>query len=298
MQELNKDEILSKILPTKKVWYVAIVWRPNTGKSTFVNTLIGEKISITTNIPQTTRNKILAIYNDDDSQVVFFDTPWIHESQKEFNQQINNAAISSLNDADLVLYFIDSSRDGWEEEKYIKSLLSQVKKTIIKVYTKVDLPAKIQIPLWNDVYRISSTSKTWFSELIEKIKSHLKTGTVFYPEEYYTYQTPFFRIGEIVREKIFLHTKEELPHSIYVEIEEIEDTEKLFKIMAYIYTETDSQKYILIWKGGTLLSTIGKESREELEKIYGKKVFLSLRVKTHPKWRKNTELWKKITWTK
>lgn len=294
MEKLNLSDIIWGTLPTKKIGYVAIIWRPNTGKSTFVNSLIWEKISITTNVPQTTRNKILAIYNDEESQIIFFDTPWIHESQKVFNEQINNAAVASLGDADLVLYFIDTSREWWEEERYIKTILANVKKTIIKVYTKSDLPPKIQVPTNENTFSISSLSKTGFTELLTKIKTFLKTGTIHYPEEYYTFQTPFFRVAEIVREKIFLHTKEELPHSIYVAIEEIQDEKTLLKIMAYVYAETESQKYILIGKGGGLLTTIWKEAREELEKIYGKKVFLSLRVKVNPKWRKNVELSKKI----
>lgn len=127
MKELNLKDILenSQELKKKKVWYVAIIWRPNAWKSTFVNTLIWEKISIVTNVPQTTRNKILAIYNDEDSQIIFFDTPWIHKSTKSFNEEINEQAIKSLNDAQLILYFIDSSRKSWEEERYIESLIKK-----------------------------------------------------------------------------------------------------------------------------------------------------------------------------
>lgn len=296
MKELDLNEILSKTvdLKEKKVWYVAIVWRPNVWKSTFINSLIWEKVSITSNIPQTTRKRVLAIYNDDDSQIIFFDTPWIHKNEKKFNEEINKQALSSMREADLVLYFIDSSRPKWDEEVQIEWFLEFVSSPIVKVYTKLDLPSKIEIPLDRNSLKIASLEKYWFNELLETIKKHLKNGHPFYPDDYYTDQDIYFRISEIVREKVFLHTKEEVPHSTYVEIEEIDDQKDILKIQAYVYCETDSQRYILIWKSWDLITTIWKESRLELEKIFEKKVFLSLRVKTMEKWRKNEKIVKNI----
>lgn len=297
MIELNLQDILdntSDLTIEKKVWYVAIIGRPNAWKSTFVNSLIWEKISITTNIPQTTRKKVLAIYNDEDSQIIFFDTPWIHKSERKFNEQINNVAISSFKDAEVILYFIDSSRDWWEEEKYIRSIMEMVNKPIIKVYTKTDLQSKINIPDNDNIVKISSILKQWFDELLNKVKSHLKTWPIYFPEEYYTKQDIYFRISEIIREKAFLNTKEELPHSVYVWVEEIEDTDEILRIIAYIYTETDSQKYIIIWKWWSLIQTIWKEARIELEKIFWKKVFLALRAKSNKNWRKDEKLLKEL----
>jgi len=217
-------------------------------KSTFINSLIWEKVSITSNIPQTTRKRVLAIYNDDDSQIIFFDTPWIHKNEKKFNEEINKQALSSMREADLVLYFIDSSRPKWDEEVQIEWFLEFVSSPIVKVYTKLDLPSKIEIPLDRNSLKIASLEKYWFNELLETIKKHLKNGHPFYPDDYYTDQDIYFRISEIVREKVFLHTKEEVPHSTYVEIEEIDDQKDILKIQAYVYCETDSQRYILIWK--------------------------------------------------
>lgn len=296
MQELNLQEILSRTsdLKEKKVWYVAIIGRPNTWKSTFINTLLGKKVSITTNVPQTTRKRILAIYNDIDSQIIFFDTPWIHASEKVFNTEINNQAISSINDASVILYFIDTTREGWSEETYIKSLLTSAKVPVIKVYTKIDLPSKINIPENENTFKISSTNKSGFIELIDKIKTFLKKGKMLFWEDYYTSQDMFFRVGEIIREKVFLHTKEEIPHSIYISVEEIEDKDDVLNILAYIYTETDSQRYIIIWKWWTLVSTIWKEARLDLQKIFEKKVFLSLRVKTKEKWKQDEKFIKKM----
>ncbi len=296
MKELNLKDILKNTseLKEKKVWYVAVVWRPNTWKSTFLNTLIWKKISITTNIPQTTRKKILAIYNDKDSQIIFFDTPWIHESQKIFNKNINNEAIKSLNDSSVVLYFIDSSREWWKEEKYIKELLSKVKIPVIKVYTKIDLQAKINIPKNENIVKISSLTKEWFENLLSKVKNYLKKEIVPYGEDYYTKQDMYFRISEIIREKIFLHTSEEIPHSVFVEVEEIIQKEDKLDILAYIYTETDSQKAIIIWKAWSKLTKIWKESRLDLEEIFEKKVFLKLRVKIKEKWKKDEKLLNKM----
>ncbi len=297
MRELDLQQILEKtqdLTLEKKVWYVSIIWRPNVWKSTFINNLIWEKISITTNIPQTTRRKVLAIYNDDDSQIIFFDTPWIHESLKNFNKKINDVAINTFKDSDVVLYFIDSSRPWWEEEKYIKELLSKLNKPIIRVYTKIDLESKIIIPKNENVVKISSISKKWFLDLLDKIKSYLKLWPLLFPEDIYTKQDIYFRISEIIREKVFLNTKEELPHSSYIWVEEILDNDDLLKIVAYVYVETDSQKYIVIWKSWSLITKIWKQARENLEKIFEKKVFLALRVKVKKNWRKDENLVKKI----
>ena len=297
MQELNLQDILdntSDMSKQKKVWYVAIIWRPNAWKSTFINSLLWEKISITTNTPQTTRRRVLAIYNDDNSQIIFFDTPWIHKHAKDFNKKINEVAINSFKESDLILYFIDSTREWWEEEKYIREIVDMVNKPVIKVYTKTDLPNKIQIPENDNVLKISSQTKEWFDELLEKTKSFLQEWPLLFPEEYYTKQDIYFRISEIIREKAFLETKEELPHSIYISVEEIEDNDDILKIVAYIYTDTESQKYIVIWNAWKKIQAIWKQARIELEKIFEKKVFLALRAKTHKNWRKNEWLIKKI----
>ncbi len=288
MIELNINDILkeTKEIKEKKVWYVAIIWRPNAWKSTFINSLIWEKVSITSSIPQTTRKRVLAIYNDEESQVVFFDTPWIHSSTKEFNQSINSQAIRSIREADMILYFIDSSRERWEEEEYIENILELCNNKIIKVYTKADIWKYFK----DDWIKISSIDKTWFEDLLINIKDNLKIQSPFYPDDYYTDQDIYFRISEIVREKVFLNTKQEVPHSVYVEIEELEEIDNLLKIQAYIYTETDSQRYIIIWKNWELITKIWKEARLELEKIFSKKVFISLRVKTLEKWRKNKKI--------
>ena len=303
MKKLNLEDILestSDLTKEKKVGYVAIIGRPNAGKSTFINTLIWEKISITSNIPQTTRKKVLAIYNDDESQIVFFDTPWIHENEKNFNKAINQQAISSLSESNLILYFIDSSRNFWDEEKFIEKILENVSVPVLKIYTKADLEAKIGIPQnKNNVFKISSQTREGFDELLKAIKEKLPTSPLLFPENIYTKQDMFFRISEIIREKVFLNTKEEIPHSIFITVDEIEETQtndwkELLKIVTYINAESDSQKYILIWKWWNLIAKMWKESRIEIEQVFGKKVFLALRVKVRKNWRKDDRLVKEI----
>ncbi len=333
MKKLNLEDILastSDLTKEKKVWYVAVIGRPNAGKSTFINTLIWEKISITSNIPQTTRKKVLAIYNDEESQIIFFDTPWIHYNEKNFNKAINQQAISSLSESNLVLYFIDSSRNYWDEEKYIEKILENVSAPILKIFTKVDLPEKVWIPQnKNNVFKISSQTQEGFDDLLLEIKNKLPTAPLLFPENIYTKQDMFFRISEIIREKVFLNTKEEIPHSIFISVDEIEETtynpkwktnnntskikktnnnpspsglplilkedeKELLKIVAYINAESDSQKYILIWKWWKLIAKIWKESRIEIEQIFWKKTFLALRVKVRKNWRKDEKLVKQI----
>jgi len=303
MKKLNLEDILastSDLTKEKKVGYIAIIGRPNAGKSTFINTLIWEKISITSKVPQTTRKKVLAIYNDDDSQIVFFDTPWIHDNEKQFNKAINGQAISSLSESNLILYFIDSSRNFWDEEKYIEKILENVSAPVLKIYTKTDLEAKIGIPQnKSNVFKISSETKEWFEELLAEIKVKLPTSTLLFPENIYTKQDMFFRISEMIREKVFTNTKEEIPHSIFITVDEIEETQtndwkELLKIVAYINAESDSQKYILIWKWWKLIAKMWKESRIEVEQVFGKKVFLALRVKVRKNWRKDERLVKEI----
>lgn len=276
----------------KKVGFVTIIGRPNAGKSTFLNTLIWEKISITSNIPQTTRNKITAIYNDPDTQIVFLDTPWIHTSEKKFNTEITSQAKSAINEADVVLYFIDSSRSAGEEEAFLRTIVDTSSKPFIEVYTKSDLSQKQSAE--PGAFFISSETKEWFPELIEEIGKHLTVWPTLYPDDFYTKQELFFRISEIIREKAFFHTKQELPHSIFVQVEDVVEEPKMYRISSYIYVEADSQKYIVIGKNGTLITAISKEARIDLEDILWKKVFLTVRVKVRKNWRKDETFIKKL----
>lgn len=291
MKELSPEQFLdTPLLSEKKVWYVTIIGRPNSGKSTFINTLIGEKVSIVSPIPQTTRKKIFWIYNDNEHQIIFVDTPWIHFSEKSFNQSINSVAKSSLENAQAILYFIDVTRKSGEEETQIENILKEVKTPIILVYSKIDGGWLIAKPENWEYVCISSFKKEGFSELIQKVGQYLPVWPMLYPEEYYTSQDIYFRISEIIREHVFLSTSEEIPHSVYITVEEVHDEWKLYKIIAYIICETDSQKYILVGKSWSLIQKIATDSRIALESILWKKIFLALRVKVQKNWRKDIRL--------
>jgi len=277
-------------LTKKKVGYVALIGRPNSGKSTFINTLLDEKVSIISARPQTTQKVIKWIYNDENSQIIFFDTPGINENKEGFYEILRENVLSSLKNAEVIVRFIDSSRQYWAEEQEIEEILQNVSAPIIEVYSKVDL---VKSPK-TDKLNISSQDKTWYSELITQIKNFLKEDFPYYDDDYYTDQDIYTRITEIIREKIFTDFKEEVPYSVYLEVGEIEETPNLLKVQVYLYTETDSQKKIIIWKGAENLTKIGTESRLELQKILGKKIFLSLRVKVMPKWKRNKKLLNKL----
>ncbi len=302
MKELNLKDVLKStddLDKSWKVWYVSIVGRPNVWKSSFLNSLLWEKVSIVSKIPQTTRNKILAIYNDLDSQIIFFDTPWIHKSSKKINQNINHVAVKSLEDSDLILYFIDSSRNYGEEEKNLEYILSKVNIPLLKVYTKTDLKPKLEFSKSSNIFKISSKTKYGFSELINEIKKSLPFWPFLFSSDLYTKQDMYFRISENIREKIFLNTKDEIPHCVYVNVEELSEEktkiwEDLLKIVSYIYTETDTQKQILIWKNGSIIKIIWEKARIDLEWIFEKKIFLHIRVKVRRNWRKDSNLVKKI----
>ena len=194
----------------------------------------------------------------------------------------------------MILYFIDSTREWWEEEAYVKEIISTSKVPVVRIYTKCDLEPKITIPDSENVFKISSITQQGFEPLIEKIKQNLQTGPAFFPDDYYTKQDIYFRISEIIREKVFLNTKEEIPHATFIWVDELEDKPEILRIVAYVYAESDSQKYVLIWKNGTLITKIGTLARKELEKVFDKKVFLALRVKVKKNWRKDDKFTKHL----
>lgn len=282
-----------------KVWYVAILGRPNAGKSTFINALIGEKVSSVSSRPQTTQRSIPAIFTDTEKeiQIIFLDTPGIHEVEKSdkkspnINERINAEAFASLREADIVLRLIDPTRPQWAEDERIDTVLSFIDKPIIRIETKQDLTKSY--PGKNIDFKIDSTSHSGFDDLINKIAEFLPEWPYLYDEDYYTDQTMDFRITEVIREQMFAELGEEIPYASYVEVANI-DNKEMLSIQAYIHTETESQKKIVIGKNGSKISEIGMKSRLILEGIFGKKVFLGLRVKVHKNWRKNTKILEKL----
>lgn len=288
-----------------KTWYVAIIGRPNAGKSTLLNALIGEKVSAISHRPQTTQRSIPGIFTDEEKavQIIFLDTPGIHNhsgeqygSQKayEINERINSEAYASLRDADVIVRLLDPTRPYGSEDERIDTLLEHMKQPILRIETKQDLDNKSYPQKWVDL-RIDSVARTGFGELIEKISAHLPEWPFLYDPEYYTIQSMDLRISEAIREQLFLELGDEIPYACYIDVEQIEnDDPTLMRIQAYVNVEADSQKIIVIGKWGKKIQEIGTKSRLLLEDIFGKKVFLALRVKVDKNWRKNTKVLEKL----
>ena len=304
-----------------KVWYVAIVGRPNAGKSTLINALIGARVSAISHRPQTTQRTIPGIFTDEAKglQIIFLDTPGIHhDAQEQFGSQksheihtlINAQAFAGLRDADVILRLVDPTRPQGAEDERIDEALSYSTKPVLRIETKQDLEKWY---LGKDIdYKVDSTNHIGFEELLNAIANLLPEGPYLYEEDQYTDQTMDLRISEVIREQLFASLGEEIPYACYVEIGSIENgTDDLIipsvsdvtvenfvpknkkwklpmlSIQAYINTETDSQKTIIIGKWGKKIQDIGTASRLVLEEIFGKKVFLALRVKVDKNWRKN-----------
>lgn len=297
----SENVSLIKIMP--KVWYVAIIGRPNAGKSTLINAIIGEKVSAISHRPQTTQRTIPGIFTDENRnmQIIFLDTPGIHEdAHEQFGSQksntihtlINGEAFAGLREADIVLRLIDPTRPSGIEDERIDSVLENIKKPILRIETKQDLPRGFHGK--NIDFHIDSVNKIGIEELITTLANILPEWPYLYDSDYYTDQPMDLRITEAIREALFEKLGEEIPYACYIDIENIENTEKMLKIQAYLNVETDSQKIIVIGKWWEKIREIGTQSRIVLEEIFGKKVFLALRVKVDKNWRKNTKVLERL----
>lgn len=290
-----------------KSGFVAIIGRPNVGKSTLLNQILGQKIVITTDKAQTTRKRIKGILTTKEGQIVFVDTPGVHKPLNKFGEFMLDEAKVAVPDADLVIFLVDGSEPAGKGDKWIaENILSQVKSPILIVLNKMDKIKNIEkaeenkasyIKLFDNSQltihcapiKVSAKTGRNKDTLLENIMKFLPQGEMFYPEDVVTEETMRDVAQEIVREKILLNTKDEIPHSVAVLIEKYEENENIDRIYASIYCETKSQKGILIGKGGSLLKKIGTEARLELEKIVEKKVYLELNVKIEKDWRKNNK---------
>ena len=279
----------------RPVGCVAIVGRPNAGKSTLVNAIIGEKVSIVSPRPQTTRQTIRGIYTTPDIQIVFLDTPGLHEEVDELSRAINHHAIIALRRAHVIVRCIDPTRPRGEEDERIDRIIGHIDRPIITITTKADVDKNIVIEgLPVDTIRISAVTKEGCDTLIDSIRRHLPVGPLMYEEDVYTDQNMHERISEIIREKFFLALSKELPYSIFIEIEEIDDGETLMRILSTVFVERESQKSIVIGQNASVLKEVGIQARHDLEEIFGKKVFLQTRVKVLPKWKKQAEIVKRV----
>jgi GTP-binding protein Era len=281
-----------------KSGFVAIVGRPNVGKSTLLNRIVGEKIAIMSNKAQTTRNKIQGIYTVDNAQVVFIDTPGVHKPQNSLGDFMVKSAFSALREADAIWFVVDASMPRGRGDDFIIERLKQVTDTpIYLLVNKIDLLPKDQLlgviasyqddaPEWTEVYPISATEGDNVPGLLSDIVDKLEEGPQYFDSDQLTDHPERFIIGELIREKVLQLTQQEIPHSVAVVVEKIarENEEKLH-VQASIVVERPTQKNIIIGKQGRMIKEIGVRARKDIERLLGDKIFLETWVKVEPRWR-------------
>lgn len=278
-----------------KSGFIALVGRPNVGKSTLLNAIMGRKIAITSDKPQTTRNIIQGIYTDDDSQMIFIDTPGIHKPKNRLGKILNKEAYISMDDVDIILFLMDITENLGKGDKFIIDLFKNTSKPVILVINKIDRLPKSEIlhkiEEYKDLYDfdeivpVSAVKGDNIDRLISVLKGKLTDNIKYYEDDVVTNVSNSFMISEIIREKILELTHEEVPHSVNVVIEDISYDKNVVNIKAMIVIDRENLKRIIIGKQGTMIKEIGRRSRIEIEELLGKKVYLELFVKVIEKWR-------------
>jgi GTPase len=282
---------------TFKSGFVAIVGRPNAGKSTLLNALVGSKVSIVTPVAQTTRNRILGIVNRPEAQIVFMDTPGIHRPLSRMNEQMMGFVRQALEERDLAVLIVDASEPFGKGDQFALDMLKEYAPKTILALNKIDRIAKPKLlPLmeryaglhnFEEIFPISAMRGEALEDLTKAVVRLLPEGPHYFPPEIYTDQPERFLAGELVREKVIRHTRQELPYATTVLVEKFEEGETLTRIHATIVVEKDSQRPIVLGAGGERIKQIGTEARIDLERLFPPKVFLELFVKVEPHWRDN-----------
>lgn len=280
-----------------KSGFVGIVGRPNVGKSTLLNSILGEKIAITTDKPQTTRNIIRGIYtnHDEEVQMVFIDTPGIHKPRNKLGEFMTEAAIKTFGEVDAIIFIVDDALSSGPGDRYIVEMLKNVETPKILVINKID---RMEPDEFAEVYReydelglfdcilgTSAIQGTHVERVIETAASFMEEGPMFFPDDIVTEHPARFIASEIIREKVLLYLQEEVPHGVAIEIEQYVEEKDITRISAVIYCEKKSHKGMIIGKGGRKLKGIGKSAREEIEALLGTRVFLETWVKVKENWR-------------
>lgn len=287
-----------------KSGFVGVVGRPNVGKSTLVNAIVGSKISIVSFKPQTTRDVIRGIYNDEDSQIIFTDTPGIHKSEDSLGDIMNENATNVAKDVDVILMLVDISRDSRESDKYVIERIKNIGCPIILCINKIDTKSKIELlpiiqhyaslNIFADIIPISALKENNIVELVKLIKSYLHDGPRYYPVTMVSDHPKTFSIAETVREKIFLTLQEEIPYSIGVYSEEIIENEEKLKARIIVLVSRESQKGIIIGEKGLMLKKISKLSKDDLSKQINKQVVLDIYVRVQKNWRNSPSILKML----
>jgi GTPase len=283
--------------------FIAIIGRPNVGKSTLLNFLLGEKIAIISDKPQTTRNRILGIVNQPAAQMVFIDTPGIHKPMHKMNEHMVHTALATYNEVDVILMLVEATEPPGAGDRFIIETLSKVTTPVFLLINKADLVKKEKLlPLiqtYSALYRFEeiiplSALVGDVGNLIDAIIKRLPEGPQYFPEDQLTDQPERFIVSELIREKIFTLTKDEIPYSTAVVIEDMKEEPELTRVDAVIYVERESQKGILIGKNGAMLKRIGTLARQDAEKLLGAKIFLQLWVKVKKDWREDERMLKEL----
>lgn len=278
-----------------KSGFVSLVGRPNVGKSTLLNSIIGKKVAITSSKPQTTRNIIQGIYNEEDTQIVFVDTPGIHKPNHKLGTYLNRQAYYSIDDVDVILFLVDVTQSLGTGDKFVLERIKKANKPVLLILNKIDKVPKESLLSIIDEYKelhdfkeiipVSALKKDNVKRLVEVLKQYLPDSIQFYDEETFTNKSVEFLMGEIIREKVFELTEEEIPHSITCYIENVEKNKNNYVLNGVIVVDRDSVKRIIIGKQGSKIKEIGILARKDIEELLGKKVYLELYVKTIKKWR-------------
>lgn len=276
--------------------FVAIVGRPNVGKSTLMNRLVGEKVAIMSDKAQTTRNKIQGIYTTDQAQIVFVDTPGIHKPKNKLDDYMDAAAESTFSEVDAILFMVAADDKIGPGDRYIMDLLEKTKTPVYLLVNKIDLVHPDTLPEivanytdtlhFAEVYPISATQGNNVADMLAGLESHLKPGPQYYPEDQITDHPEYFVVAELIREQVLHLTRQEIPHAVAVLVDSMNTrVEGKLQVHATIYVERDSQKGIVIGAGGKMLKQIGINGRREIEGLLGEKINLKLWVKVQRNWR-------------
>ncbi|GAB4229127.1 MAG: GTPase Era [Stanieria sp.] len=281
-----------------KSGFIGIIGRPNVGKSTLMNELVGQKIAITSPVAQTTRNRLRGILTTSQAQIIFVDTPGIHKPHHELGKILVQNAQAAINTVDLILFVVDSSMPAGGGDKFIVQLLKNTSIPVIVGLNKIDLQTEdaqliddsytelIEATNWQTV-KFSATTGQGIEQLQQLLIDNLPIGPYYYPPDLVTDQPERFIMSELIREQILLLTRQEVPHSVAITIERVEETPKITKVYAAINVERDSQKGIIIGKKGSMLKEIGIQARQQIQKLIAGDVYLELFVKVEPKWRQS-----------
>jgi GTP-binding protein Era len=286
-----------------KSGFVALIGRPNAGKSTLLNRLVGQKLAIVSDKPQTTRNRITGVRNYPDAQVVFVDTPGVHRPLHRLNVRMVDAALEALREVDVVTVVVDASEPPGAGDRYLMDIVRKVSAPRVLALNKVDKVAKgLLLPMierydrevgFADIVPISALTGDNVDRLENVLLSHLPEGEPLYPDDFLTDQPERFFVAEIVREQVLQHTRAELPFASAVVVDRFEEPEReggLLRLYCTIIVERESQKPIVVGKGGAMIKAIGTAARQELERFFGTKVFLDLRVKVRADWREDERM--------